>query len=117
MRRIRADKAESSVSVIGALWQLASLKPGRHGRWRRARKKHASEAIRQDACNADERLSSTDHARIGTRKRYVPWLVHAITGLWIALLLSILAYAMIEGEAAIAQLDGLDFVTAHSGSP
>jgi hypothetical protein len=40
-----------------------------------------------------------------------------ITGLWVALLLSIIAYALIEGEAVMAELDGLDLVAAHSISP
>jgi hypothetical protein len=32
-------------------------------------------------------------------------------------LLSIIAYALVEGEAVLAQLDSLDLVAAHSLSP
>jgi hypothetical protein len=60
---------------------------------------------------------STRADEAGGQKRYWLWLDIAMTGLWVALLLSIIAYAVIEGEIAMAQLDGLDLVPAYSTSP
>jgi hypothetical protein len=67
--------------------------------------------------DASERIASTDDAPTRRHKRCWYSLDHVITGLWVALLLSIIAYALIEGEAVMAELDGLDLVAAHSASP
>ena len=67
--------------------------------------------------DASERIASHDEAPSGTRKRYWFSLDHIITGLWVALFLSVIAYALIEGEAVMAELDGLDLVAAHATSP
>jgi len=69
------------------------------------------------ARDAGDRTFSADAGETGRRKSYWLWLDIAMTGLWVALLLSIVAYAVIEGEAALAQLDGLDLVAAHSTTP
>jgi hypothetical protein len=63
------------------------------------------------------RIAGSEDAPTGRRKRYWFSLDHVVTGLWVALLLSIIAYALIEGEAVMAELDGLDLVAAHSMSP
>ena len=64
-----------------------------------------------------ERTAWSEDASTDSRKRYWLSLDHVVTGLWVALLLSIIAYALIEGEAVMAELDGLDLVAAHSISP
>jgi hypothetical protein len=115
--RIRADKVESSVSVSGALSLLTSFKRGHRGGGRRALQKSASEVIRQQTRDPGERTAATENAPADKRQRYWRWLDNAVTGLWVALLLSIIAYALVEGEAALARLDGLDLVATYSLSP
>ncbi len=73
--------------------------------------------MRHETRDPGERLASTDDAPTRRHKRYWHSLDHVITGLWVALLLSIIAYALIEGEAVMAELDGLDLVAAHATSP
>ena len=116
-RRIRAHKIESSANITGASSLFASLKRGHRGRRRLALQKNTSEVIRQQTRDPGERIVATKDAQGGEGKRYWLWLDNAITGLWVALLLAIIAYALVEGEAVLAQLDGLDLVAAHSLSP
>jgi hypothetical protein len=73
--------------------------------------------MRQQTSDPSERIASTDDAPTDRRKQNWLSLDHVITGLWVALLLSVIAYALIEGEAVMAELDGLDLVAAHSISP
>lgn len=121
-QRIRAHKIESSVSFAGAMSLLASFKPGRSG-WRSARGKQdfsASNAVEQQASRANTPLSSPEDDQADqadTGKSHWRWLDRAIVALWIAMLLSIIAYALIGGEVVMAQLDGLDLVAAYSLSP
>src|SRR5450432_4133557 len=117
MHRVRAHKVENSVSIAGALSLLASLKPGARDGGNRAAVRLESSAAPRLAREAGDRTFSTDAGETGRRKNYWLWLDIAITGLWVALLLSIVAYAVVEGEAALAQLDGLDLVAAHSTAP
>jgi hypothetical protein len=116
-RHIRAHKIESSANVTGASSLFASLKRGHRGRWHLALQKSTSEVIRQQTRDPGERILATEDAPAGERKRYWLWLDNAITGLWVALLLAIIAYALVEGEAVMAQLDRLDLVAAYSLSP
>jgi hypothetical protein len=73
--------------------------------------------MRQQTRDSGEQINSSEDAPSAKRKRYWFSLDHVIIGLWVALLLSIIAYALIEGEAVMAELDGLDLVAAHSISP
>jgi hypothetical protein len=73
--------------------------------------------MRQQTRDPGERIAGSEDAPTDGRKRYWFSLDHVVTGLWVALLLSIIAYALIEGEAVMAELDGLDLVAAHSISP
>ncbi len=73
--------------------------------------------LRQHTRDPGERIALSEDAPTDRRKRYCLSLDYVVTGLWVALLLSIIAYALIEGEAVMAQLDGLDLVAAHSISP
>jgi hypothetical protein len=93
------------------------LKRGHRGRRHLALQKNTSKVIRQQTCDPGERILATEDAPAAERKRYWLWLDNAITGLWVALLLTIIAYALVEGEAVLAQLDGLDLVAAYSLSP
>jgi hypothetical protein len=117
MHRIRAHKVESSVNIAGALSLLASLKPGARDGGNRAPKNPGPGATRRLTRDAGDRTFSADAGETGRHKSYWLWLDIAMTGLWVALLLSIVAYAVVEGEAALAQLDGLDLVAAHSTAP
>ena len=73
--------------------------------------------MRQQTRDPGEQIDSSEGAPSARRKRYWFSLDHVITGLWVTLLLSIIAYALIEGEAVRAELDGLDLVVVHSMSP
>jgi hypothetical protein len=95
---------------------FASLKRGHRGRRHLALQKRTSEVIRQTR-DPGERIVATEDAPVCEGKRYWLWLDNAITGLWVALLLAIIAYALVGGEAVLAQLDGLDLVAAYSLSP
>lgn len=44
------------------------------------------------------------------------WLVAALAAVWIALLLFVVAYIAVKGEAAMSELDALD-LSAFSASP
>jgi hypothetical protein len=114
MSRIRVHKVEHSVGFAGAVSLLASLKTGGRGGWRRTLQMR--EAARQ-ARNVAERAPPTGAAEPGRRNRYWLWLDVAMTGLWVALLLSVVAYVVVEGEMAMAQFDGLALVATYSLSP
>jgi len=116
-RRIRVHKIESSANITGASSLFASLKWGHRGRRHVALQKNTSEGIRQQTRDPGERIVATEDAPAGEGKRYWLWLDNAITGLWVALLLAIIAYALVGGEAVLAQLDGLDLVATYSLSP
>src|ERR1700674_1745840 len=116
-RHIRAHKIESSANITGASSLFASLKRGHRGRRHRVLQKSTSEVMRQQTRAAGEWFVATEGAPTGERRRYWLWLDNAITGLWVAFLLAIIAYALVEGEAALAQLDGLPLVAAYSLSP
>jgi hypothetical protein len=116
-RHIRAHKIESSANITGASSLFASLKRGHRGRRHRALQKSTSEVIRQQTRDPGEWFVATEDAPSGQRRRYWVWLDNAITGLWVALLLAIIAYALVDGEAVLAELDGLDLVAAYSLSP
>jgi hypothetical protein len=73
--------------------------------------------MRQQTRATGEWFVAPEDAPAGERRRYWLWLDNAITGLWVALLLAIIAYALVDGEAVLAELDGLDLVTAYSLSP
>jgi len=73
--------------------------------------------MRQQTRDPGERIVATADPPVGEGKRYWLWLDNAITGLWVALLLAIIAYALVGGEAVLAQLDGLDLIAAYSVSP
>jgi hypothetical protein len=115
--RIRADKVESSVNVSGALSPLASLKRGRRGEGCGAHQNGECEDIRRRTQDADGPFASSADAPTGIGPRFRLRLDDAITALWVLLLLSIVAYALVEGEAVLAELDGLDLVAAYSLAP
>ena len=112
---MRADRVEDFVSLAAALSLLASLK-SRSRRPPRARKQVGPGGALHDASLADSQSPSPEPSR-DARTRYWRWLDHAIVGSWIAMLLSVIAYALVEGEEVMAQLDGLDLVTAYSLLP
>jgi hypothetical protein len=115
--RIRAHKIESSANVTGALSLFASLKRGHRGRRHLALQKGTSKPLRHQTRDPGERIVAPGDAQTGERTRYWLWLDNTITGLWVAFLLAIIAYALVDGEGVLAQLDGLDLVAAYSLSP
>ncbi|MDQ6916678.1 MAG: hypothetical protein M3023_02550 [Pseudomonadota bacterium] len=116
---VRPANIENDLSVAAALSLLAWLKPGR-GATRRARDKRnprgrASNA--QPPRNEPAPISSHRDASAETTRRYWLWLDHAVVGLWIILLLSIIACLVVDGGVVMARLDGFDFVATHSLQP
>ena len=100
------DTIESFARLAGAISLLASFKIGRGGGWTRARQKLARSTLyrtRQTRAPTRKRSASTP----GEIRRYRDRLRVLIVALWIALLLSILGYAAVEGEAGMAQLDDI----------
>ena len=103
---IGADTIESFARIAGAISLLASFKIGRGGGWARARQRLARSTlnrIRRPRAPARKRSASTP----GGIRRYRDRLRVLVVALWIALLLSIVGYAAVEGEAGMAQLDDI----------
>jgi hypothetical protein len=101
-----ADTIESFARLAEAISLLASFKIGRGGGWTRARQRLARSTlngIRRARAPARKRSASTP----GEIRRYRDRLRVLIVALWIALLLSIVGYAAVEGEAGLAQLDDI----------
>jgi len=101
-----ADTIESFARLAGAISLLASLKIGRGGGWTRARQRLARSALnrtRQTHASPRKRSASTPREI----RRYRDRLRVLIIALWIALLLSIVGYAAVAGEAGMAQLDDM----------
>jgi hypothetical protein len=102
-----ADTIESFARLAGAISLLASFKIGRGGGWTRARQRLArSTRYRTRQAHAQIRKgSASTRAPVGGIKRYRDRLRALIVALWIALLLSIVGYAAVDGEAGMAQLE------------
>lgn len=105
------------MAIIGASSLVASFKRGLRGGRRCTLQNSARKAIRRQTGDPDERIAAPEDAPAGERERYWLWLDNAVTGLWVAFLLSIIAYALVEGEAVLARLDGLELLAAYSLSP
>ena len=99
----------------GALSLLASIKRGHRGEGRRVHPSSACEASARQTPEANGGIAPSAPPPSGMRFRLR--LHDAVTALWAILLLSIVAYTLIEGEAALADLDGLDLIAAHSLAP
>jgi hypothetical protein len=98
---------DSLARLAGALSLLASF---RMGPWRRIRDKLGRGASR----------SSSQRERRAERRpqRSAPGWADALIGvLWAALLLFMLGYLALHGEAVIAELDGLVLATPYSMQP
>jgi hypothetical protein len=94
--------------------------------WLRSRGRHHGQALRyergsvtvsQSSRDSIEPSGAPDRTATDARMRYWHWLDVAVTVLWVALLLSVVGYAIVEGETALAQLDGLALVATYSLSP
>jgi hypothetical protein len=109
---IGVDTIESFARLAGAISLLASFKIGRGGGWTRARQRLARGTLFRmlQARAPAHRGSASPEApcREGSR-RYRDRLRALIVALWIALLLSIVGYAAVEGEAGMARLDDIGF--------
>ena len=101
-----ADSIESFARLAGAISLLASFKIGRGGGWTRARQRLArSTRFRTRRAQGQIRRTSTLPASFKRVRRYRDRLRAFIVALWIALLLSIVGYAAVDGEAGMAQLE------------
>ena len=97
------DSIESFARLAGAISLLASFKIGRGGGLNRARQRLARSA-RYRTRQAQIRRASAPAPFVRSR-RYRDRVGALIVALWIALLLSIVGYAAIDGEAGMAQLE------------
>ena len=102
-----ADSIESFARLAGAISLLASFKIGRGGGWTRARQRLArSTRFRTRRAQAQiRRTPASVPAPFERVRRYRDRLRALIVALWIALLLSIVGYAAVDGEAGMAQLE------------
>ena len=93
---------------------LASLKRHHRGAGR-----HLAQNIGEKLPQSRDGDGRNDSAGVSaaSRKSLRLRLNDAITLLWVVLLLSIVVYALVDGEAMLAQLDGLDLVAAYSIAP
>jgi hypothetical protein len=102
-----ADTIESFARLAGAISLLASFKIGRGSGWIRARQRLArGTRYRTRQARAQiRRGSASTRAPVEGIKRYRDRLRELMVALWIALLLSIVGYAAVDGEAGMAQLE------------
>jgi len=102
-----ADTIESFARLAGAISLLASFKIGRGSGWTRARQRLArGTRYRTRQAHAQiRRGSASTRAPVEGIKRYRDRLRELMVALWIALLLSIVGYAAVDGEAGMAQLE------------
>ena len=84
---------------------LASFKIGRGGGWTRARQRFARSTRFGTRRAQTRRASASVPAPFVRSRRYRDRVGALIVALWIALLLSIVGYAAIDGEAGMAQLE------------
>ena len=100
-----ADTIESFARLAGALSLLASFKIGRGSGWTRARQRLARSTCFRTRRAQTRRASASVPVPFERSRRYRDRLSALIVALWIALLLSIVGYAAIDGEAGMAQLE------------
>jgi hypothetical protein len=106
-----ADIIEDLTRLAGASPLLASCKIGRGGGGARARQRRARGALGKPHLPraGSGRGSSSSPGPIENTKRHRVRLRAILTVLWIALLLSIVGYIEVRGEAGLADLDAVGF--------
>ena len=92
---------------------LALYRIGRGSGWHRARQRVArgeggSRTSSRGGARGPERTSGPRRSRLRLHS--------VVAGAWIVLSLLLLAYATLEGESAVSDLDGLELVTTYAGS-
>jgi hypothetical protein len=107
---------ESFAHVAGALSLLAVCKIGRGG-GQRARRLPVRHGDPRGLCNDPGGSSAPDPEPLRDAKPPRWPLQRIVVGVWIALSILLLGYATIEGELALADLDGLDLVRIYSWQP
>jgi hypothetical protein len=115
--RISVDAFEGFARLASAVSLLALYKIGRGSGWHRSRQRAAGErALRKPGSSSPRGSSSAPGP--APESKPGPLRLHAIVaGLWIVLSLALLSYATIQGELALADLDGLELLTTYSWSP
>src|ERR1700693_4672669 len=108
---IGADTIESFARLAGAISLFASCKIGRGGGWTRARQRLARGVAGRLAHPraVSGRGSSPSPGPLENTKRHRDRLRVAILALWIALLVSIVGYIEVRGEAGLADLEAVGF--------
>jgi hypothetical protein len=125
MYRIRADRIVHFAGLTGApslwAWLLSRgrdrRRPLRHEPGLIASSEMAASEVAKSWRPSTEPSTQPGGTETDARKRYWRWLDVAFTVLWVALLLSIVGYAVVKGESALAELDGLALVATYSLSP
>lgn len=104
--------SEGLARLAAVLSLLASHKIGRGGGWTRVRQRLARATIssRRKAPATSGRGSSSEPVRADSKQHNHDRLRVAVVVLWIGLLLSIVGYVELRGEAALADLERLGFL-------
>ena len=103
--------------MAGAASLRTWFRPGRRAHWQRVQRKRGPDAAPDCPRDSIEHSIPPDVIEADARRRYWHWFDVVLTILWVALLLFIVTYAVVKGETALAQLDGLALVAAYSLSP
>ena len=117
MSRIRTHRLVHFAGLAGVPSLLTWFRTGVRDHRQRIRRKRGLGITPQPSRESAERPPSHDATEVDTRRRYWHWFDVAVTVLWVAFLLFIVAYAVVKGEIALAQLDGLALVATYSLSP
>jgi hypothetical protein len=104
-----ADTIENFARLAGAISLLASLKIGRGSGWTRARQRVARRTLdrARQARTPFRKRAASALGPVENIRRYSDRLRVLIVALWIALLLAIVGYAAVAGEAAMAELEAI----------
>ena len=105
---LSTDLVDEVTRVIGALSLLAACKIGSGGGPTRARQRLARSGIgARNARPASGRGSSSAQGPLKKAKHFGDRLRLGLAVIWVALLLSILAYAELKGEAGLAEFEAI----------
>ena len=116
MSRIRTHRTGHSTGLTGAASLRTWFRPSLRTHWQRVRRERGPDAAPVSSHDSAERSVAPD-AGADARRRYWHRFDVVVTILWVTLLLFIVTYAVVKGETALAQLDGLPLVAAYSLSP
>jgi hypothetical protein len=108
---------DSFVRLATAVSLLALHEIGRGSGWHRARQRGVAPGGPRALRDAWSRGSPPSPGPQSEPEHARPRLHAIVAGAWIVLSLLLLGYATVEGELALADLDGLQILTTYTGTP